>query len=410
MSDNAEVNKHVIVLFGATGDLARLKLLPSFERINREHKLPYSVDVVAVGRKAFSTAEFVEYLKNQPSNPATIDPDIANLDYLQLDFQSPGGFDGLWEKLSTYRADTKFLFYMAVSPDVLKRSLTIMCAEVCKPWFATHDVRMICEKPFGDDLAEAVELNQFLMQILPENRILRNDHYLHKDTVKGLTRIMSEDPQLGPLLESEDAAAVNFVASETVDLGTRASYFDGRGMIVDWVQSHMLQVLASLCAPQNKLEFISSLHVIPGSLKRAQYIGYMDAEDVPDNSQTETFISVSLKSDLSKWNSTEFKLIAGKALAEKKVFIELNFKGQRREFGTQAMLGIDPPGGHIFLKELTPDYYISVIRAGFAGATSEFVSQAEVEAQWKLTEEIQELANDTNLETYTKGSSYQALV
>lgn len=405
----------LLVLFGSTGDLTRLKILPALRDLWQEQILPNAFRLILVGRRDYDTEEYFDFLKQVPSHPFTDNVSYLNPEYVSVDFDKPGGFDPLWNKLNEHQ-NYQIAYYMAVGPKVLNLCVDRFEDQSSIKQMGGRQAVILAEKPFGEDLEDAKQLNQRLAQLFQHNYVLRNDHYLKKDTVQALANLRKNNLYLAEVLSGARTREIKLIVSEQVDLGTRAGYFDSRGMVVDWFQSHMLQILATFCAELNtekfgmaKAEFIDSLEVVPGTVIRGQYFGYTDTENVSDDSDTETFLALQLKSTLPKWESVVFKLLCGKALDRKEVSVQVKLDETHIKFGDSIHVNIEPPGGNPLLDPPVHDEFSEIIMDCIASEHEEFVSLQEVEAQWKITEQVIEALKDTTLIKYLKGSEYESI-
>jgi glucose-6-phosphate 1-dehydrogenase len=402
----------IFVLFGATGDLARLKILPALQSLHEQNKLDIGFKLIAVGRKQMSTVEYINYLAHVDTHPFTGDLVGLNLEYVSLDFESQRGFDPLWDLLRFHdRGHT--IFYMSVGPDVLENCIGHFHYAKNSEIWNTQNTSILVEKPFGEDGASAVDLNWELTDIFGD-KVYRHDHYLNKDSVQAIVEIRKQDGEIAAILNHDNLAQIELVVSEKVDLGTRAGYFDGRGMLIDWVQSHVLQILATVAAKPDfanwqgaKAEFIASLSPMNDTILRGQYEGYMQMEGVTPNSQTETFLAVKLKSNLANWQNTEFSIVSGKAMAEKIIKLRFIFNQPHPKFGSELVWQLDPPAGHELFRPLSGDEFSESIEDVMAARTEKFVSMPEISAQWRVTDAIKTDLYNHPLETYAKGTSYQ---
>ena len=404
----------ILVLFGATGDLARLKILPALRELWISGQLSRNFKLITVGRREMSTEEYVKYLAEIAPHPFTHDLSILGMEYVCVDFDVEDGFNPLRQIMEKYRG-AHVLYYMSVGPDVLELSIDQFSQPDYRRTINSAQSAIIVEKPFGENLADARELNRKLQSIFGVRNIFRNDHYLNKATVQAIVPIRETDPEMQKLLTKDELGEVQIVVAEKVDVGTRAGYFDGRGMVIDWMQSHMLQVLATLFADLgddnfglSKAEFIDSLSLVPHSLIRAQYAGYSDIQGVNPELETETFFATQFTSDIKKWQGVTFSLIAGKAMAEKEVMINLRLRHEHPKLGNTIKLYIDPSGGHALLdNQASGDEYQLTIMQAIRDEWDKFVSQQEVEAQWRITEKVRAAFKEIPLEYYVKGTSYK---
>ncbi len=403
----------VIILLGATGDLSRLKLLPAIRELWIEGQIAPNTKLIAVGRSNHDWESYTETLKKAPTHPFSHDLSTLYPEYIQVDFDEPGGFNPLLSRMKEME-EARFLIYFALAPDITEKVLERISEQGAIELDSGTDISVIIEKPVGESLKDSERLNDTLVRIFGEPHIYRNDHYLNKDSVESLISIRNYDKLLKSYLDKESLLEAQIIVSEQVDLGTRVSYFDCRGILIDWVQSHLLQILATTFADINtdnfamsKAEFINSLEPIPKSIIKAVYEGYKDTQGVDPKCETETFFAIQLKSDIPKWEGVNFGLVAGKAMAEKSVCIKLKLRAEDPKFGREIVLHLDPPRGNPLVTENTGKEFEKTIQNAIRGNHKKFVSQAEVRAQWEVTEKMMELRAKAEMRRYEKGTSYE---
>jgi glucose-6-phosphate 1-dehydrogenase len=341
----------ILILFGATGDLSRHKLLPTLRELWINGELSQNIQLVAVGRQRLTTEEYAKQLANDFS--------MLHLQYLALDFEKENGFDPLIQHLRR-NSQAKVLFYMALTPDALNLSIDQFSATDFRELIQHHQASIVVEKPFGTDLADAHELNRKLTSIFGVRNIFRNDPYLFKNEVQKIIATRHNDPQFDRILNGEKLSEVQ----------VHISYLDQPDMALNWLQRHAFQILAVLCADKDtddfrlsKADFIESLKLIP---------------------ETSTFTS-----ELRRWKGVTFSLIASQAVGENQLSIELRFTQPDEKFGLSIELVIEPSTD----SEVLDGYAEALLRA-LRHEWEEFVSQAEVEAEWRVTAQIQSNANE----------------
>ena len=233
-----------LVLFGATGDLAKRKLFPSLYQLERTGQL--KIPVIGVARSDWTDDSFREHaresiLAHDPhADAAVVDPLMGRLDLIQGDYAD----QATWEELRTTldrHGSCNAVYYMAIPPS--------MFPEVAQR-LASVDLngrgRIVVEKPFGRDLESARELNTTLASIFPEERIFRIDHYLGKESVEDLLVFRFSNTLLEPVWNRRYVRSVQITMSETIGVEGRGSFYDGVGAIRDVLQNHLLQVVALL--------------------------------------------------------------------------------------------------------------------------------------------------------------------
>ena len=351
MSNNGELPT-ILVMLGATGDLAKRKLIPALAQLYTNDMLPPLFHVVGFARRELSDDEFREYV-------ATIARDAGvpkkYLDaFSQLFSYRAGNFDNIegYEDLAKFlgkqddewRTCANKLFYLAVPPQYYKNIFQHLAAsgltEPCSPeegW-----TRVVVEKPFGKDLATAQELDEMLGHLFKEEQIYRIDHYLGKDTVQNILAFRFSNTFLDPAWDNRSVESIHIRFLEKDTAQGRASFYDGLGALRDVGQNHMLQMLA-LIAMENPGSFdaafirrertriLEELEIMDADdvarqTVRGQYAGYVSSEGVKPASATETYFHLRTHIDSPRWRNVPMYLESGKAMDESKVEITVKFR------------------------------------------------------------------------------------
>ncbi len=413
--------KKTIVILGATGDLTRLKLLPAIQMMAKEDtKKTNDVSVIACGRREMTHDDYIRYLAEVNPHPYKYretdrTEETYSLEYLQISYGNDGSFEKLWERLEEIKSG-QLLFFLALGPDGVMATLPMLETDKGKRILGSKNASVILEKPYGEDLGNALDIVNRLNSVFGEKQVLLNDHYLHKKSVRSLLDLKLKDRDFSSAIDPRDLRDVRVVISEQVDLGTRAGYFDCRGMVIDWVQSHILQLLSTILVPKEivaegkivswKADFLENLSLQPGSIIRGQYEDYKNTEGVDPECETETFFACRLKSKQTLWKGVSFSLISGKAMAEKSVCFRLTFKTPHTIYGNTLELCLEPISDHVDLEEGDGKEYLIAIKRGLDGNSDNFLSDPEMKAQWRITEEIQANIPESELQIYKKGISY----
>jgi glucose-6-phosphate 1-dehydrogenase len=348
-----------IVIFGASGDLTRRKLLPAIYQLSRGQRLPARFSVVGVARSEMTDDQFRQQFHDSLREFAGVArPDdvssalVRTLSYVHGEMDDPALYERLQAKLKEVGAPDGILFYFAVPPTVYATIVERLAASgLTKP--ATPDGwrRMIVEKPFGTDLASAQQLNQILHQHLDESQIFRIDHYLGKETVQNLLVFRFANGMFEPVWNRRYIDHVQITAAETVGVERRASYYEGAGALRDMVQNHLMQVLALIAMEppiafsaenvrDRKLDVIMSIPPLleegKNNVVRAQYAagwvngaevpGYREEEGVAPNSTTETYVALRVQLDSWRWAGVPFYVRTGKRLPKRTTEIAIQFR------------------------------------------------------------------------------------
>jgi glucose-6-phosphate 1-dehydrogenase len=338
-----------IVIFGASGDLTRRKLIPALFNLYCKDRLPPRFQVVGFSRKEWSMDEFREKMLSgvQEFSRENLDQKAwkafaQNLHYLTGNLSNSEDYlplDKYLDKLAEPGANR--LYYLATPPRFFPPIISSLgdndMVSEGKGWR-----RVVIEKPFGQDLSSARALNAIVHSVLDEGQVYRIDHFLAKETVQNILVFRFGNTIFEPIWNRNYIDHVQITASETVDVGHRAGYYDQAGVLRDMFQNHLLQLLTlvSMEPPASfkadalrneKVKVFSALRPIqPENFTtrtvRGQYKGYRLAPGVPEDSQTPTYAALQLFIDNWRWHGIPFYLRSGKSLAEKLTQILIQFK------------------------------------------------------------------------------------
>jgi glucose-6-phosphate 1-dehydrogenase len=348
------------VIFGATGDLTHRKIVPAFYHLAKNDLLPEGSAIIGFARRPKSDDEFrkdlwealQKFSHTKPVDEAVWKKLAAHIYYFQGELDKPESYKALAEKLKSLPEAKEiagnYLFYLATSPEYFGPAAVNLKAAGLASQGDGVKRRLIVEKPFGEDLKSAKELNQTLQASFAERDIFRIDHYLGKETVQNLIYFRFANSIYEPLWNRLYIDHVQITVAEQVGVEGRGGYYDHAGAARDMMQNHMFQLFtltameapASLDAESIRDEKVKVLRSIPTpSLEflqrntvRAQYGGgfingkavpaYRQEEKVAQNSMTETFAAARFEIDNWRWHGVPFYLRTGKALAT--AFTEIN--------------------------------------------------------------------------------------
>ena len=306
-----------LVIFGATGDLARRKILPSLFRRFHAGQMPDQARVIGAARsdhdeasfRAFVLEALKEFARVKGAKASDYKAFVARLDYVTLEARGSEGWEAL--KALCARGATR-AFYFSVGPSLFED----LAKRLHKYGLAGEETRIVVEKPFGRDLASAKALNAALARHFDESQIYRIDHYLGKETVQNLMAVRFGNMLFEPLWNSQYIDHIQVTVAETVGVAGRGEYYDRSGAMRDMVQNHLMQLLCMIAMESparfepdavrdEKLKVIRALEPVgPKDYVRGQYGGDEDHasyfDDVGDeDSTTESFIA--LKAHISNW-------------------------------------------------------------------------------------------------------------
>nr|WP_044747921.1 glucose-6-phosphate dehydrogenase [Bacillus alveayuensis] len=350
--------KSLVVIFGATGDLAKRKLFPSIYKLYQKGKLAEEFAVVGVARRSLSNEEFRSYVKQSVEDSINqelkSDTFTSHFYYHSLDVTSTASYQelkSLLERLDeTYNVPGNRIFYLAMAPEFFG---TITAHLKSEGLTATNGwKRLVIEKPFGHDLKTAQQLNQEIRKVFSEKEIFRIDHYLGKEMVQNIEVIRFANAIFEPLWNNRFIANIQITSSETLGVEDRGRYYDHSGALRDMVQNHMLQMVALLAMEppiklttdeirSEKVKVLRALRPIAhdevdqyfvrgqygrGIVNGKEVVGYREENNVDPNSNTETFVAGKLMIDNFRWAGVPFYIRTGKRMTEKSTKIVVQFK------------------------------------------------------------------------------------
>jgi glucose-6-phosphate 1-dehydrogenase len=384
-----------LVIFGASGDLTRRKLLPAIYHLARNHRLPPRFAVIGVGRTqmdddSFRT-QFTDSLKefaNVGAGDEVATSLAQRIYYVAGELGDPGLYQRIKGRLDEIDGAEGVLHYLAIPPGVYQTVIE----QLGKAGLSTADApgwrRVIIEKPFGTDLASARALNALVHQHFDEDQVFRIDHYLGKETVQNLLVFRFGNGMYEPVWNRRYIDHVQITAAETVGVERRAAYYEGAGALRDMVQNHMMQLLALVAMEpptaftaesvrDRKMDALVSAQPLVGNgtggrgapdVVRAQYAkgwvsgapveGYREEPDVAPGSTTETFVALKLQIDSWRWAGVPFYIRTGKRLPKRTTEIAIQFRRPPLQiFKSVSSSSVAP---NLLIVNVQPDEGISV--------------------------------------------------
>ena len=394
-----------MAVFGASGDLANRKLLPSLAQIQERGLLSEQFCLLGCGRTEYSDDQFRQLAADAiGKNSGGVSSDASNaflrkLYYLSGDYGDPGTYQRIKSRLTELRrkhnVDGCNLFYLSVPPllyqTVIEQLGSASLSE--KNGAACERARLIVEKPFGRDRQSAAELNGTIAKSFEESQVYRIDHYLGKETVQNIMIFRFANTIFEPIWNRNHIDNIQITIAETLGVEHRASYYDKSGALRDIFQNHMLQMLALVaieppisfdadrvrdekakllralrpfdCGAQEADATIAPSHcrVVrgqygPGRIDGRPVPGYRAEEGVDPDSRTETFVAARLLIDNWRWKDVPFYLRTGKRLAKKDTEIVVTFKEIPHSlFGS---VGLDQMPPNVLVFHIQPEEGISL--------------------------------------------------
>jgi glucose-6-phosphate 1-dehydrogenase len=449
----------IIVIFGITGDLSQRYLLPSLYHLIKDGLLHPNTEIVGVTRRDVTTEQLfqkVELCINEADK--VCDPDALrtmhdHTSMFQMDLTDLAGYQALHRHLDEIETKTgqcmNRLYYLSIPPQVYQPVIQLL-GEADLNTSCQHGqamTRLLVEKPFGFDLASARELITETAKVFGEEQVFRIDHYLAKETVQNILIFRFQNPIFEALWSNQHIAEISIQAYEKIGIEGRAAFYEPIGALRDFIQSHLMQIMAIIAMDQpakmdsdeihaRKQAVMDQIQAVPADkiderVTRGQYEGYREEVHNSD-STTETYAAVTVYIDSPRWQDVPFRLSTGKALQERKTEISITFKEGNDGLSNQLRFRIQPNEG-IELDLVTkkpgfgdevqhtvlnfsyqegfgitnhPDAYERVLVDAVRGDHTLFATGEEVLASWRVVQPILDewAKSSTDLKLYPAGS------
>jgi glucose-6-phosphate 1-dehydrogenase len=334
-------------IFGATGDLGARYLLPALAALKAAGHLSDRFEFTGSDRSEWDDEQFRSWAATQLERHATHLPADARQAVVEMAHFKRADVTDPAAVAAAIKGDGPVAVYLALPPAVFSQAVSTLDSAGLP-----SGSRILLEKPFGEDLTSAEELNRLLAHLLPEEAVFRADHFLAMSTVQNVLGLRLANRVLEPLWNSSHIAEVEIVWDERLTLEGRAGYYDGAGALKDMVQNHLLQVLCLVAMEppislgerdlrDRKVDVLRSVRPLTDDdvvhrTRRARYAaGRIDGHEVPNyvdepgvepDRRTETFAEVELEIDSWRWSGTTFRLRSGKALQRDRMEVAVHFR------------------------------------------------------------------------------------
>lgn len=436
-----------LVIFGITGNLAQIKLIPVLYDMVEKNILPDSVQIIGTARSPKTQTEFENYFHDvlhqenrhhkHDIHEGVLKKLFQRLHYVNGNLDDPNFYQEIKEylqKINHKTGNKNLIFYLATYPDLYQNIFENLkkngLANQNRGW-----VRLIIEKPIGLDLESAKKLNKLLHQYFHENQIYRLDHYLGKETLQNILTFRFGNGVFEPLMNKKYIDHIQVSALEDFGIGKRGGYYDPVGALKDVGQNHLLQMLIIPCMDcpkkfthgeviKQRQKIIKKLILYPDRIVLGQYEGYLKEENVSPDSKTDTFFAFKTEINNTRFKGVPIYIRGGKKLKKTATEISIVFKNPTNRLFKHLESGEEPnvliyriqPNEGIMLKILTkkpdhegllnnsfmqfcypqvlplhayPDAYERLIVDAIRGDQTFFNNAEEVEAEWKYIDQME---------------------
>lgn len=344
------VNNFTMIIFGASGSLAKLKLFPSIYQLSAEDRMPKDYKIVGYGRSEISNDDFRAFFKKsvmertEHVDEKKLDDLLKNIFYVNGQYNEEKDFRRLHktlEEIEKTKNRVRIAYFSvppSAFPDIFDNLATVNFNSI------KSKLRLVIEKPFGYDFRSAKKLSKTLQRHFHQEQIYLLDHYLGKESVTNLLSLRYANSILTTLLNRDYVSNIQISGLESKDIEGRSNYFDHVGILRDMVQSHLLQILAYLTMfmprertaksiHHEKAQLLKSIRLsdIKNNFVRGQYIGYTKEKGISKDSKTETYAAMKLMLKHPLWKDVPIYIRSGKSLVQQWTAIVFEFKPRRAQ-------------------------------------------------------------------------------
>jgi len=452
------LESQMILIFGGTGDLTRRKLIPALYHLQKKKQLTNCTPIVCIGRRDISREAFLnsltidKFIEN--ADDAVVQNLLARIEYLCFDVLTgtPAAFNaGVKAVRQKYKCAANSLIYLALPTTVFPKTAELVETLLDE----TGWQRVVFEKPFGEDVVSARQLNESIRSVLEEEQIFRVDHYLGKELVQNILTLRFANEIFAGSWHEGAIDHIQITVSETLGVEKRADYYDRSGAVRDMLQNHLLQLLSFVAMEPPRTGTAEAIRDEAAAVLRdlrpvekkdvvlGQYgsgfsgtsalVGYTAEDGVAGDSSTETYVALRAYVDSPRWQDVPFYLRTGKRLKNRYADIKLVFKHKISPLGTMPgapnmiIIRIQPDEGialafnvrqpdaggntesvlmdfchHCHFGPNTPEAYESIFRNVMHGDHSIFPRWDWIEASWEYIDRLRQIAGPP--ENYTSGS------
>jgi glucose-6-phosphate 1-dehydrogenase len=398
LSQGKRPHAAVLVIFGASGDLTKRKLIPALYNLALENRLPERFAVVGYARSEMTHEVFREKMREavrqfsrRGLNEEFWEKFALTLYFVPGSYDDPRGYQTLKEFIHNFDRGTRVLpariFYLAIPPDLYGPVVRHMSAAGLAPRESNAEIRtrVVIEKPFGTDLESARDLNRTIHEVLDEKQVYRIDHYLGKETVQNIMVFRFANSVFEPIWNRRYVDHVQITAAETVGVENRGGYYEKAGAVRDMFQNHLLQLLcltameppvgfSADAVRDEKTKLLRGVRPIaakdvdeaavrgqygPGRIDGREVLGYRQEPGVARDSTTPTYAAIKFFIDTWRWEGVPFYLRSGKRLAKRVTEIAIQFK-RPPMLMFNACAAVDDVSPNVLVMRIQPDEGISL--------------------------------------------------